>query len=70
MASSGKRGLERIDISCILECDETTEKLVDIDSKLWDKDGSNHTDIYEYTCFNLWMDNYHNSPALWKFMVM
>jgi len=70
MDSSGKKGLEPIGISCILECVETTEQLADIDSKLSDKDGSNRTDIYEYACCNLWMDNYHNSPALWKFMVM
>ena len=45
MASSGKKGLQPVDISGILECDESVEQLEDSDSKVSDKDAINHTDI-------------------------
>jgi hypothetical protein len=65
MASSGNKGPEHVDISCILECDESAEQLAGNDSKLSDKDGSNHTHIYAliYGWIVIILQ-------LWKFMVM
>jgi hypothetical protein len=45
MASSGKKGLEPVVISGMLECDKLVEQLADIGSKLLDRDESSDTDI-------------------------